>query len=1781
MTCWETKCVLHALAALLVVSLVDCAGRKTRQDRHYQYGGRHRVTQACEESSCYPATGNLLIGREKKLSATSTCGMYGPERFCIVSHLKERKKCFKCNSKVPGEEHGIENIVSRAGSNRRRTWWQSENGVEQVSIRLDTEAEFHFTHLIITFRTFRPAALLIERSHDDGRTWKVYQYYAYNCAESFPGIPIGPRRNITDVTCESKYSAVEPSSGGEVIFRVLPPHIRIADPHSRDVQDLLKMTNLRINFTKLHTLGDNLLDSRREIKEKYYYAIYDMVVRGSCSCYGHASQCIADDDSLHNATRIPDMVYGKCQCTHNTMGLNCESCKPLYNDQQWQPASERDPNPCKLCNCNNHADRCHFDPAVWERSGRVSGGVCDDCRDNTMGISCETCLPFFYKDPQRDITDRYACQPCDCDPRGSLEEGVCDSHDDPAAGLVAGRCHCKSNVESRRCDRCKKGHYNFQATNPFGCQPCTCNELGTIGDGCNVWTGECTCKRNVVGRDCDKCMEFHWGLSQDDDGCKPCDCDPGGAYDNNCDIVTGQCRCRPNVQGRRCDQPETGYFIGNMDFMRYEAELARSSPGCQVLVREPFTGREPTWSGLGFMQVHDDSYLEFDISDVPYAMEYDLVIRYEPKLPRGWEEAEVTVDRLDPVDPNGPCANWITGDDRHLVTFPSGDRHVVVSPVCLEKGKRYKVRIDFKQYDREVDTPKATILIDSIVLLPRPNQIPFFHGSPANEYHREEFERYRCGQAFYTMRYGGPLHDVCKKYLQSIGLLVFNGAQSCECDPQGSHSSVCSTLGGQCQCKNNVIGRRCDSCAPGTYDFGPGGCRPCDCNSIGALDNFCNVQTGQCQCRANTYGRQCDECQPGFWNYPSCQRCECQGHADTCDSKTGNCIRCKDFTAGPRCDRCEIGFYGDPRFGSGIPCRPCPCPGTAESGVSHATSCDLDPHSGNVICHCSQGYVGERCDRCANNYYGEPNVPGGTCRRCECNGNIDDTMPGNCDARTGECLRCLYNTEGPHCERCKPGHYGDASQQQCLECVCNILGMDERRGHCDPVTGQCPCLPNVIGKACDRCAPNFWKIASGEGCEPCDCDPSGSHDAKCNEFDGQCPCKPGHGGRKCNECQANHWGDPRVRCYPCECNVPGAAQAQCHRANGSCICIPGVAGDRCQECARGFTGSAPYCQTCGECFDNWDRIIAGLRQETQDLIDSALQMKQTGSAGAYTKEFEVMQRKLDETRAILDGANITGLDLMDRQNLIEEIRRNLMESQAELEQVLEHKNNLTQRAYSASFNLSDLHVRAENLRNDAEALRANTTALQEANVEGAFNITREAQARSRAAETVVQNAKEDLDQSESLRHLTDHMLRKAASHYNITYHENEKALHRLQQNVSDLEAQIPDLNEAVCYMRSTVDRCDTRCGGAGCDKCGGQGCENGAVTRANNSLEIARDITNVLEQKEKDARRLFSGVSGAKTDADLALEEAKKAFARAQLAKNQSENFSTNLEDLLDRVDRFLNEAAARPSEIRTLAEECLGLSISLEPEQIRELAREINDTIASLTDIDAILKDTAPDLEKAKQLKGSADRAKAKADKILDTAKEVLRNLDDAEQAQKRAQEAINKARENIVTAQGDLAQIELETSGAQDVANNSLDDVAGLQKRLSELKNLFTKNKLDSEKAASEADAAGRMAEKAQEGAQELEDKYTRAMQALQSKSAASGDVKDRAEKLKERARRLAEDVSTKTGQLQQMEDEFDENEKRLKDYSKILEQLNREMTQHLNLIEQRSNYYRVCQN
>lgn len=43
---------------------------------------------SCSSGSCYPPTGHLIVGHGQNLQASSTCGLHGPEPYCIASQLQ-------------------------------------------------------------------------------------------------------------------------------------------------------------------------------------------------------------------------------------------------------------------------------------------------------------------------------------------------------------------------------------------------------------------------------------------------------------------------------------------------------------------------------------------------------------------------------------------------------------------------------------------------------------------------------------------------------------------------------------------------------------------------------------------------------------------------------------------------------------------------------------------------------------------------------------------------------------------------------------------------------------------------------------------------------------------------------------------------------------------------------------------------------------------------------------------------------------------------------------------------------------------------------------------------------------------------------------------------------------------------------------------------------------------------------------------------------------------------------------------------------------------------------------------------------------------------------------------------------------------------------------------------------------------------------------------------------------------------------------------------------------
>ena len=61
---------------------------------------------------------------------------------------------------------------------------------------------------------------------------------------------------------------------------------------------------------------------------------------------------------------------------------------------------------------------------------------------------CDQCAPGFHQYP--------SCIPCPCTLAGTLN------------GACSGVCQCKSNVEGRRCDRCKRGHFALHEAHAQG-----------------------------------------------------------------------------------------------------------------------------------------------------------------------------------------------------------------------------------------------------------------------------------------------------------------------------------------------------------------------------------------------------------------------------------------------------------------------------------------------------------------------------------------------------------------------------------------------------------------------------------------------------------------------------------------------------------------------------------------------------------------------------------------------------------------------------------------------------------------------------------------------------------------------------------------------------------------------------------------------------------------------------------------------------------------------------------------------------------------------------------------------------------------------------------------------------------------------------------------------------------------------------------------------------------------------------------------------------------------
>jgi len=216
-----------------------------------------------------------------------------------------------------------------------------------------------------------------------------------------------------------------------------------------------------------------------------------------------------------------------------------------------------------------------------------------------------------------------------------------------------------------------------------------------------------------------------------------------------------------------------------------------------------------------------------------------------------------------------------------------------------------------------------------------------------------------------------------------------------------------------CVCEQGpsfYYGTNCSICQPNYMNdiTGPpcslNGCFPHTCAGHGV----CNPIDITCQCFGNFAPPFCDSCLPNFYGELCESNCEasgtCNGHG-TC-SNTGEC-QCfsdeeKGFFDGASCNTCQSGIFGPS----------CKC--NSSSTCNNHGICNSQG-----TCDCIQGYSGQNCLQCKDNFYGE------SCKFCH--PRLNCTNHGTCNSN-GLC-DCFSNNT-----------FGFFAGESCNECQASVVG---------------------------------------------------------------------------------------------------------------------------------------------------------------------------------------------------------------------------------------------------------------------------------------------------------------------------------------------------------------------------------------------------------------------------------------------------------------------------------------------------------------------------------------------------------------------------------------------------------------------------------------------------------------------------------------------------------------------------------------------------------------------
>ncbi|KAM8721215.1 hypothetical protein ACLKA7_007133 [Drosophila subpalustris] len=459
-----------------------------------------------------------------------------------------------------------------------------------------------------------------------------------------------------------------------------------------------------------------------------------------------------------------------------------------------------------------------------------------------------------------------------------------------------------------------------------------------------------------------------------------------------------------------------------------------------------------------------------------------------------------------------------------------------------------------------------------------------------------------------------------------------NFATGCELSPDGDVI---------CTCYEGYEGRRCETCATGYQGnpLAPGGsCHRIPESTCNAEGTYNQLSDGSCQCKSDVLGERCDTCAPksfhlNAFTYGGCLKCFCSSLDTDCTSSSW--YRDQVSSSFGR-SRTQHGFqlirnYADITPQS-VPFETMPY----EINFSLTSDYNAD----TLYWSLPAAFLGNKLTA----YGGRLNytlsyspLPGGQMSR---NSAPDVVIKGGEDvtlihyrksavspsqsssyaipiiesawqrvdgqvANRYQLMTALSNVDAIYIKATYTTSTKEGALKHVVLDIATATNLGTARAY---EVEECRCPQGHIGLSCERCAPGY-KRTPEEGiglglCEPCECN---GHSSQCEAESGEClSCAHNTEGENCEQCAPGYVGDAtRGTPYDCQPDNNGPQppqpprpepdnQTRCQWCNrdgtencneGICNCKPNVIGSRCDQCRDGTFGLSPYhMDGCKECF---------------------------------------------------------------------------------------------------------------------------------------------------------------------------------------------------------------------------------------------------------------------------------------------------------------------------------------------------------------------------------------------------------------------------------------------------------------------------------------------------------------------------------------------------------------------------------------------------------------------